>query len=279
MPNIELLGATYPDVPAVELPKSGGGTARFENATWFGSLEYEFLREEQWSAKLNEADNWPLTATTTAQPLKWKTTHTSTANQNATYARYGKGYNGEQLDFGTYNYVFLIDAMTHVAYTSEESTLGKIHVIANAGESARNWGARPRTSSGAIIYPTASAYGAYAAVANTVNMCYYRNASNQVVLANNSTYGVSIAIVDESMNSTSKVNPDYFNIRIPTFGIRAHDTYMPVASFSDIDATKTVLAVRTRIYRVPVEQGIYHTMNIRMLDDMILGNRWPEETE
>lgn len=29
MPDIELMGATYPDVPAVDLPKSGGGTARF----------------------------------------------------------------------------------------------------------------------------------------------------------------------------------------------------------------------------------------------------------
>ena len=29
MPDIELMGATYPDVPAVDLPKSGGGNARF----------------------------------------------------------------------------------------------------------------------------------------------------------------------------------------------------------------------------------------------------------
>ena len=29
MPDIELYGATYSDVPAVDLPKSGGGTARF----------------------------------------------------------------------------------------------------------------------------------------------------------------------------------------------------------------------------------------------------------
>lgn len=29
MPDIDLLGATYPDVPAVDLPKSGGGLARF----------------------------------------------------------------------------------------------------------------------------------------------------------------------------------------------------------------------------------------------------------
>ncbi len=29
MPDIELMGATYPDVPAVDLPQRGGGTARF----------------------------------------------------------------------------------------------------------------------------------------------------------------------------------------------------------------------------------------------------------
>ena len=29
MANITLLGVNYPDVPAVELPKTGGGTARF----------------------------------------------------------------------------------------------------------------------------------------------------------------------------------------------------------------------------------------------------------
>lgn len=31
--TIELLGATYPDVPAVLLPKVGGGTARFIEET------------------------------------------------------------------------------------------------------------------------------------------------------------------------------------------------------------------------------------------------------
>lgn len=31
--SITLLGATYPDVPAVELPKTGGGTALFTDTT------------------------------------------------------------------------------------------------------------------------------------------------------------------------------------------------------------------------------------------------------
>ena len=40
MSDIYLLGATYPDVPAVDLPKSGGGTARFFEAVDGNSLAY-----------------------------------------------------------------------------------------------------------------------------------------------------------------------------------------------------------------------------------------------
>lgn len=31
--NITIMGASYSDVPAVQLPKTGGGTARFDDAT------------------------------------------------------------------------------------------------------------------------------------------------------------------------------------------------------------------------------------------------------
>ena len=40
MSDIVLLGATYPDVPAVNLPKSGGGTATFWEADDGNNLEY-----------------------------------------------------------------------------------------------------------------------------------------------------------------------------------------------------------------------------------------------
>ena len=277
MADVTIWGASYSGVRGVALPKTGGGEAVFADTTWFGAQNYEFLVEESWSKKLNEAENWPLTATDKAQSLTWKTTYTTTANANATYARYGKGYGGDQLDFGTYGYFFLIDAMVHLAYTSEESTLGKYHVIAAAGETVRSWGPRPRVSSNTIIYPSASNYGAYAAVADSVNMTYYRNTSNQILLANNSTYGVSIVFAEPSMQSTSKVKPDYFNIRTQTFGIRYNANYMEQSAFSDLDADKTVLACRTRLYRVPVENAFYNKMNIRMLDDMILGNSFPTE--
>ena len=40
MSDITLMGATYPDVPAVNLPKSGGGTATFWEADDGNNLEY-----------------------------------------------------------------------------------------------------------------------------------------------------------------------------------------------------------------------------------------------
>jgi len=246
-------------------------------AAWFGALGMEFLREERWSAKLNQAANWPLTPTTQAQSLTWTTTYTSTAAANATYARYGKSYNGVQLDFGVYNYVFLIDAMVHMAYTAAEATLGQVHVVAQAMEAVHHWGARPRSSSGNIIYPTASTYGAYTSVASACSLTRYRNASNVQVLANNSTYGVSVAVVAPSLASTSTVKPNYFNLRIPTFGVRLNDTYMTQGGWNLVDAANTVLSCRTRVYRVPVEFGLYTNQNERLLDAMILGNTFPAE--
>ena len=110
----------------------------------------------------------------------------------------------------------------------------------------------------------------------TVNMTYYRNASNQIMLVNSTTNGgVNITIVEPSMQSTSKVKPDYFNIRIPTFAVRYNASYMEESAFSDLDAANTVLACRTRLYRVPVENALYNKMNINMLDSMILGNDFP----
>ena len=40
MADITLMGATYTDVPAVDLPKSGGGTARFWEAEDGDEMEY-----------------------------------------------------------------------------------------------------------------------------------------------------------------------------------------------------------------------------------------------
>lgn len=247
-------------------------------AAWWGGIGYELMGETTWSAPISSAANWPLTPKTTAQNLTWVTSYTATANANATVDRIGKGYHGvtETLDFGTYNYVVWQDAFVHYEYTSPEASLGKVHTIYDGFTNIYQWGARPRVANGAIVRPDATNYGAYGSCAYSASLIGYRTAAGTLQLANNATYGVSAAAIAPSMNSTSLVKPSYFNIRTPTFGIRAHNTYMPVASYSSLDNDLTTVNFRCRVYRVPVEYGAYTVMNDRLLD-MLQDETFPVE--
>lgn len=247
-------------------------------AAWWGGIGYELMGETTWSASVSSAANWPLTPSTSAQNLTWTTSYTATANANATVDRIGKGYHGvtETLDFGTYNYVQMLDAFVHYEYTSPEASLGKVHTIYDGFTTIYQWGARPRIASGAIVRPSASTYGTYGSCAYSAALIGYRTAAGTLQLANNATYGVSAAAIAPSMNSTSTVKPSYFNVRTPTFGIRAHNTYMPIASYSDLDMDLTTVNFRSRVYRVPLEYGAYTEMNDRLLD-IIQSETFPTE--
>lgn len=330
--DVTLMGATYPDVPAILVP-SGQGTARYTDVTdttataadvtqgkffhtadgtltagtgsggsatiegtydsatqslalstdgtiasWWGGVGYELMGDVEWSAAISSAANWPLTPTTTAKNLTWTTSITTTANANATIDRVGKGYHGvtETLDFGVYNYVVYEDCYVHYEYTSPEASLGKVHTIYDGFTSVYHYGARPRVASGAIVRPDATHYGTYGSCVYSAALIGYRTAAGTFQLANNATYGVGVANVAPSPNSTSSVKPDYFNVRTPTVSIRANNTYMPVASYSSLDMDETTVHFRTRVYRVPVEYGAYTEINDRLLD-MLQQETFPVE--
>lgn len=237
-------------------------------ASWWGGVGYELMGDVEWSAAISSASNWPRTPTTSAQNLTWVTSYTATANANATIDRIGKGYHGETatLDFGVYNYVHFEDCFVHYEYTSPEASLGKVHTIYDGFTSVYHWGARARIANGAIVRPTATTYGTYGSCVFSASLIGYRTAAGTFQLANNSTYAVGVAGIAPSMNSTSSVKPSYFNVRTPTVSIRAHNTYMPVASYNELNWDKTKVYFRCRVYRVPVKFGAYTVMNDRLLD-------------
>lgn len=246
--------------------------------TWFGAIEAELLYEYRASYKPKDAYNWPITPTTTAQNLTWKTDYTTTANANAVWDRYGSSYHGgEALDYGTYSYVWLCSAFVRPVYTVDEATMGIAHVIGNAMETVMHYASRPRLSSGAIVYPGTSIYGTYGNTSTVTLMCYYRTAAGGIGLANNATYGISLAAIAPQQASTSTVKPNYVNFRNPTMGIRANDTYMELGAYNYVDWDKTKVEYRARLYRVPVEYGLYNMQNDRMVRTMILGGTFPVE--
>lgn len=246
--------------------------------TWFGAIEYEFLYEYRASYKPKDAANWPITPTTTAQNLTWTTSYTATANANAVWDRYGSGYHGgTALDYGQYSYVWLCSAFVRPVYTVDEATMGTAHIIGNAMETVMHYASRPRVASGNIVWPTASTYGTYGNTSTVTLLSYYRTDAGAIGLANNTTYGVSLAAIAPQQASTSSVKPNYVNFRNPTMGIRANDTYMTIAAYNYVDWDKTKVEYRARLYRVPLEYGIYNMQNDRMLRSMILGGTFPTE--
>ena len=58
--NITLLGASYSDVPAVDLPKTGGGTARFVDES--GIVTYYVSTSSPTSSDGSDGDIWLVTS-------------------------------------------------------------------------------------------------------------------------------------------------------------------------------------------------------------------------
>lgn len=258
---------------------SGGGGADVVDVRWWGGIEPELIGETLWSKSPTEAANWPITPSTTNQNLTWTSEYTATANANAIIDRIGKGYHGvtETLDFGTYNYIFIQDAYVHYEYTVDEATMGKAHGVHEGLTRIDHYGSRARMSSGQIVKPSAAVYGSYSSVNCTMPFSLSRSASNTPALNASVTYGISITYQSPSLSSTSKVKPDYFLVKTPTFGIKA-STSMPADAFDYLDWDETTLNVRCRIYRVPVEYGLYTQIYDRLLD-MIQDEAFPTASD
>lgn len=254
---------------------SGGGGV---DARWWGGIEPELIGETLWSKSPTEAANWPITPSRSNQNLTWTSEYTATANANATIDRIGKSYHGvtETLDFGTYNYIFIHDAYVHYEYTVDESTMGKAHGVHEGLTRIDHYGSRARMSSGQIVKPSTAVYGSYSSVNFTMPFALSRGESGTLALNSSASYGISITATSPSMSSTSNVRPDYFIVKNPTFAIRANNTTMPVDVFDYLDWDETTLNVRYRIYRVPVEYGLYTRIYDRLLD-MIQDEAFPTE--
>ena len=70
MANITLLGASYTDVPAVDLPKTGGGTARFYESTPH-EIYLEFSDSTDETIKLYYDDNFVSSLITSTTPATY----------------------------------------------------------------------------------------------------------------------------------------------------------------------------------------------------------------
>lgn len=258
-------GKTFYNASGTETTGTGASTitSTYSNGTvalntedvsvaWWGGLNPEFLYETTYTVTLSDMNYASKTPSTSAQSMTHPaTTYTTSRNTNPVFDRWGSEYHsGSALNFASYDYFILNDTIVNVAYTSTESSLGIAHSTEYELVGFHFIGQRFRLSSGNVISPTSTTYGTTTAVTTTFPNVFYRNASNTLYTATNSSYGVYPAVAAPTFASTSNLKSNYINFRAPTWSIRTNTTYMNSGAWTYVDSANTTMKNRQRLYQV-----------------------------
>ena len=231
--NVTLLGASYPDVPSIILPQTGGGSAEFyaDNGSWEGS-NFEFVQNLDtlhWNLHDDTSyESW--TPSTTQAKIK------DVSNCPTTFVADLLNYEYLVKQFVTINYVYTQD-MTNTARTICGYTVCNIELFriptTEARLSSRSFNSN---ISGAI---TQSYFHKYITTANAVRF------------TNSSSYPLIVAQQTFSLSSSTSDTPTV-TVRTPVVNVRCYSSYFPESSAALLDAEKTTIDIETKLYRCPV---------------------------
>lgn len=222
------------------------------SVAWWGGLNPVRLHEASYTLTLDQTNYSDLTPSTSNQTLQQPASgYSSSAATYITFDRWGNGYHGgSSLDFANYNYIVLNEAMSNIAYTVAESSMGILHMIQNSFVSVINIGHGFKISSGSVVVPTESVAGTSRVYAMTYSSAVRRSASNALELGSSLVYGVGLTVTNPSLYSTSTLTPFYVNFRSPQWSIRTNTSYHAQGAWAYVDAANTTLTNRQTLYRV-----------------------------
>lgn len=206
--NITLLGASYSEVPAVTLPKTGGGTARFDDASVTTAVASDVA-----SGKIFLASNGTITTGTNSGGggsgfTLLKTTSLGTLSTSSTSA----ANTGQSLSVTGYNDydMLLVDVSVDSTVNGRHtSTVSMILLTGTSNVSTKNtytvvsnkWNSKLNSSGTGSTRQSTTAYGIYANSASVSNSTmtiplYYRYNSNSTGTLNGTytarVYGVKL---------------------------------------------------------------------------------------
>ncbi len=253
---------------------------------WWGSLDPELLYETEFkkgtsTVTLADMDYSSLdpSADTSAHGMKYQfaTDYTATNNANPTFDRWGSSYHsGAALNFAAYDYFVLQDVMVDVGYSVTESSMGKVHALKQYQTYLNPIGQRFRiNSSNNIVTPTTTTYGTTTALALSVPMSLCRNASNNLTVQAGISYGIYPGAAAPTFQSTGALTSTYINFRAPSWSVRTNSSYMASTAWASVDASKTTIRNRQRLYRVR-KQDLVEIAYLRM-EAMIANGEFPTE--
>lgn len=230
-PDITLWGATYPTVPAVDLPTSNNATTRFYDRNGpldFLGAEIEFMQEVyDTTTKLEDTDFATWTPSTTATTIK--------TTENLTYK--------PVLNLAQYEYAlrwkFLFDPVYNGSQTNKARTVKTVmnlwQLISKRANSLANIGTKNHA-------------GNVCATLTSAAILDYYNSSSTHTYTWSASYGVYCAATAATFsNSTS--NTPTLTIKTPAVSARCSTTYLSTANAACIDQTDSTFRIIGELYR------------------------------
>ena len=248
MPDIALMGAVYPDVPAVILPVDGGGTAKFTYGWDWRGVDVEFMEAfyPKVTKSLDDTTFPDWTPSTTAVVIQASTTA-------ASYT----------LDMANYEYLvrwqFRFDAAYNTGATLKNQTYR---------ECADIWQtAFKRTSSVANIATKNLTYNSLVTWYTAPLHVYYGNTTNTLTYTHSVSYGIYPAVVSATWSSTTSDTPK-LTIKAPTVSARCNATQFAVGRAPELDTANSKFSIKGTIYRMAtgsamrcMTEGLYDIYN------------------
>lgn len=230
--NITLMGASFPDVPAVLLPKTGGGTAKFVDVdewSWLGG-EVESLGT-LYEAEMALADtNFPTwTASTSAGSIL------ATANVGTISANMAQ-------------YEYFLHWQCRVDVVTNEGATLKAQIIRECQSAWQSCCRRPNSLAN---IQSANFAGNVCLTAFTAPLMEYYNTSGTRTYTFANTYGIYQGVQSATFSSATSNTPT-ITVKRPILYARCNNSYFATARKSEVDTANSTVKFTCKAYRVPV---------------------------
>ena len=252
--NITLLGASYPDVPAVTLPKTGGGTARFDDCSVVTAAAADVA-----SGKIFVASDGTVTTGTASAgggldylgslysaTIKLSDTDyatwTPSTSATAILATAEVGtFAATNVNLNDYFSRFLIDI--NIAYTNATAAKGRyLRTIID------NWYCITKRPSNLTNMQSSTRNGVVCEAVSNVWITYYYSSATATTLTYSQSYGFYSANVAPTSSSSTSNSPT-ITAKRPTINARCSSTYFATGQASVVDKANSTIKFKHEYYR------------------------------
>lgn len=270
--DITLMGASYSAVPAVLLPKTGGGTARFDDTTDADAAAADILAGK--TAYVNGVKligtgsgvgaAVPLALRPDAELVKtWSHDQMLVADEGISLPAYTTASttlkasanlsDTATLDLASYDYFVTAMYLLYPIYSADTKAKGREeYFMAASAYEVMNTSLRPRVSStGSVTLKTVTQTG------QLVRMVYFTNATALGGYASTS-YGLAQAMQTPGLSTSG--NTGTLTVKSPSITMRGHATYLSESMWNLITDVRNQYKIQ--LWRVPHETPLgWYIMN------------------